>query len=246
MVILLSILITALIPAASARAGRLQPIDARISSQASHAQDIFPQHHALPPTSKQALIVHSPLSALFILKRKSKHVLYQADWSKGDDGWTGSERWKVLNGQLLNDGRDNSSISAPYTPDILDYAIEARIQIIRVHDAGWGNCSRIGIFARAGKDNLGYQGKIECVRLEAPYAGSAQITADDTLARADYSPGSDWHTYRLEVQGNHVSFLIDGALILETRSNAFLSPGRIGIRNDYVEVAISSFRVTTF
>lgn len=247
-VILLSILLTLLLPVFNARAmGRLPPINRKRSSERVHTQGIFPQDHATLFISKPAFRVSSPRSTIFPLNRDLEHVLYQADWSKGDDGWTKSERWNVLDGQLLNDGRDTSSIVAPYEPNHLDYAVEARIQIIRVHNAAtiWGGCSRIGIFARAGTDNLGYQGKLECVALDAPYAGTAQIATDDFLAQTDYTPGSDWHTYRLEIRGNDVSFLMDGARLLETRSNAFLSPGHVGILCDHVEVAISRFSVTT-
>src|ERR1700730_4674451 len=31
-------------------------------------------------------------------------ILYQADWSQSLNGWVGSQDWRVLNGELLNDG----------------------------------------------------------------------------------------------------------------------------------------------
>src|SRR5207249_3328337 len=136
-----------------------------------------------------------------------------------------------------------SSILAPYVPTGPDYAVEARIQVIRVHSAG---CSNFGILVRMTSDSQGgYKAEANCLSTDAPYSGSAEIDTDQTLIKADYAPGSDTHTYRVEVQGNQVRFLIDGSVIAETISNRFLSAGRISLIDDSVEVAVSSFTVLT-
>src|SRR5437868_8336072 len=59
-------------------------------------------------------------------------VLYQADWSHGLSGWQASQGWKVAQGQLQADSLTDSSIIAPYQSTVPDYAVETRIQIVRV------------------------------------------------------------------------------------------------------------------
>src|SRR5689334_10044113 len=63
-----------------------------------------------------------------------QNVLYQADWSNGMDGWSGSGGWKTVGGMLVNDGTNDDPslwIPAPYEPgSITDYAIEAEIQLV--------------------------------------------------------------------------------------------------------------------
>lgn len=101
----------------------------------------------LPPTTGQAFAAGQ---AAHIFQRSAAHtvasrplrgdILYQADWSKGMDGWAGSSDWKVSTekAMLLNDGsaspcsaQPGPTIVAPYSVKIADYAVEAKIQILR-------------------------------------------------------------------------------------------------------------------
>ena len=48
---------------------------------------------------------------------------------------------------------------------------------------------------------------------------------EGTLAPTAFEPGSDWHAYRVEVRGERIRLLVDGALLLEAASRAAgLSP----------------------
>lgn len=163
-------------------------------------------------------------------------ILYQADWSTGLNGWFGSQDWKTLDGMLINDGTHNGiglSITAPYTPNTDDYAVEAEIQVIRPI-----GCSSFGIVARADRKETGYQTGINYCE----FHGAAFYYMPE-LGYKEFEPGTDWHTYRLEVKGNTIKFLIDGALVLKTSDNRYLSGGQVGLWNDEVQLNVRSFKV---
>src|SRR5260221_6661910 len=58
-------------------------------------------------------------------------VLYQADWSHGLTGWTGAQRWYVVQGQPVSSSSGTATFTIPYRPTVSDYAVEVRIQIMR-------------------------------------------------------------------------------------------------------------------
>jgi hypothetical protein len=142
-----------------------------------------------------------------------------------------------LNGQLLSDGNGQATVLSPYIPGAqADYAVEARVQVVRVHPAG---CSNFGIFVRATADNQGgYRAVADCLGVDTPFSGQIKINSDTTLAQSDYTPNTDWHVYRIEVQGNYIRLLIDGSAVLEAVSNRYLSGGRIGLSMDSTEVIV--------
>jgi hypothetical protein len=59
-----------------------------------------------------------------------------------------------------------------------------------------------------------------------------------------FDPGSDWHTYRVEVNGNDIKVLIDGILKLEIQDNQFLTGAQVGLGDADAELSISSFKIT--
>jgi hypothetical protein len=170
-------------------------------------------------------------------------LLYKADWSGGLSGWVGSAQWKVLNGQLLNDGSGSGNILAPYLPRTPDYAIEVRVQVIRVYPAG---CSNFGLVARQTQNNQeGYAALMNCLALDAPFGGFIQLLGNNNtvLAQVNYSPGPDWHIYRLEVKGNQIQIFVDGSIAAAAVDNTFLMSGRVGLADDSVEITVSSFAI---
>lgn len=52
---------------------------------------------------------------------------------------------------------------------------------------------------------------------------------DDELDSSDYDPGTDSHTYRVEVRGNRIRLFVDGQLAAHAKSNPFLGNPRVGI-----------------
>jgi hypothetical protein len=166
-------------------------------------------------------------------------ALYQADWSGGLAGWPGAFGWKVLNGMLLNDGANDdwqNWIAAPYEPGaagIADYVVEAEIQVV-----GEPHCGSFGIVVREAY-RPGFYHVGTCAWLEA----FVRTKDGDTIAAKSIRPDNEWHTYRAEVKGNVVRFLIDGAVIAEATDNRYLTGGRVGLWSDQIQVSVRSFRV---
>ena len=63
----------------------------------------------------------------------------------------------------------------------------------------------------------------------------------------DYEPGSGWHTYRVEVQGNEASLLDDGVQIgsASSQQTDVLSNGPIGFSSELVILRVSGLRILT-
>ncbi|MCA1666890.1 MAG: DUF1080 domain-containing protein [Thermomicrobia bacterium] len=159
-------------------------------------------------------------------------VLYQSDWSNGNGGWATPKGWKIFNGTLVNDGTGGGqSLPAPYQTSRTDYAIEADIEIVRIPNS---LCADFGLYAR-GSYWAGFYAYNEC---------RAFINAgNDAIAVKGFKPKAERQTYRLEVQGNTIRFLINGGLVLETNDNRYLSAGELGMSCDQTQIIVHSFRV---
>jgi hypothetical protein len=180
-------------------------------------------------------------------------VLYQANWSHGLDGWQAAHGWQVDAGKLLVESTANTTITAPYRPATPDYAIEASIQVVRFLQPG----AQFWVFAN---DAPGQDGYIAgAISLTPPadgppglYAGYAQAAPNELdynqggFSQSDFAPGYNVRTYRVEVQGNELSFYIDGVRIDSTYSTKpALSTGPLGILSDGLVLQVSSFIITT-
>ncbi|WP_203994825.1 hypothetical protein [Virgisporangium aurantiacum] len=165
-------------------------------------------------------------------------VLYAADWSSGLGGWVGHPSWKVLRGVLVNDGTSGSlkPLLAPYdTEQLADYAIEAKIRVVR----GGGCCRVFGLAARRGTGGGGYAGVVR-------WDGATLISEnDDNILEygEPFAPESEWHTYRLEVDGNVVTFLVDGAKLKTVTDNRHLTGGLTGLISAEYQLEVATYRV---
>jgi hypothetical protein len=176
-------------------------------------------------------------------KAPSTGVLYQADTSGGFDKWKGTPAWRYLeDGQLVNVGMGGSSdnITAPYTLKTQDYAIEAQIQLA-------GTCYDVfqyGLEARLTPDGNGYFAGVTCGNYyfsylaEGPICCAARIVPPGRL-----TVGMLWHTFRMELRGNHIRFLIDNALALEATDNRYLSSGQVGLWSAGAQINVRSFKI---
>lgn len=63
------------------------------------------------------------------------------------------------------------------------------------------------------------------------------------ITRTEIKLDSDWHTYRLEVQGNSIRVLLDGTVVIETSDNRYLSPGQVGLWSQGTQVNVRRFSV---
>ncbi len=58
-----------------------------------------------------------------------------------------------------------------------------------------------------------------------------------------FDPGSEWHLYRLEVEGNTIRLAVDGRMLIETSDNNTLANGSIGLFSVGAQVSVRSFKV---
>lgn len=196
------------------------------------------------PTPTTAPLAPTPTTS------RSGTLLYQANWKHGLSGWHASSGWKVAGGQLSIETPANTSIISPYRPTVASYAIEVNIQVVRMLKP---IANGFTLFANGAPGKAGYKaGVIELTPREPnlPPPGYAEITTDKLDAQAgfqeiDYIPGTIWHTYRIEVQGNEAMFFIDGTQVSHASSQEqALSNGPIGLNSTGLSLRVSSFRVT--
>ncbi len=178
-------------------------------------------------------------------------VLFQADWSRGLSGWSGTQGWTIVQGQLEVNSSDSATLAIPYKPLVSNYAIEVRLQVVRLLQNEGGDF----LFAAAeqkGKD--GYEAGVLDLKKPGPFGSHPQAQAlidpNDDMPQGcclpiDYEPGYDWHTYRLEVQDNQVRLLDDGTEIAQANSAATdtLSNGPLSLNSALVILRISSLRI---
>jgi hypothetical protein len=173
------------------------------------------------------------------------HTLYQADWSSGLNGWVGSADWKALDGHLTNTGTKNihnlsmPTIQVPFDLSAIpDYTIEARIQVAQTV-----NAAGFGFFVRYDNNGHGY-----IVGAGSPKAGPTsvfEITLADSwhtpLQQIDFTPGTAWHNYRIEVRQNHIMVFIDGGVVMDVTDATYPSGAFVGLWDSNAQLSISSF-----
>jgi hypothetical protein len=79
-------------------------------------------------------------------------VLYKADWSHGLAGWPRARGWKVVQGQLESDSSGSATFTIPYQLLVSDYAIEIRLEIVRLLSEIGGSSFTIFATRSPGKD----------------------------------------------------------------------------------------------
>jgi hypothetical protein len=85
----------------------------------------------------------------------------------------------------------------------------------------------------------------------ARYIPAVQIVAVDSsnnifdvLSTAPFDPQNAWHSYRVEAKGTTIKFFVDGGLLLSADDSRFLNAGQIGLWSEYMQVKLSSFKIT--
>lgn len=181
-------------------------------------------------------------------------VLYQADWSHGLTGWM-EQGWKVAQGHLMNDSSGTAAFIIPYQLTVSDYAVEIRVQVVRSMPP-YGGDYEISARKLPGKD--GYHAGILDLKAPSPRPFGDHPQSQALLDPAgdmspgsgmpqDYEPGSRWHIYRVEVQGNEVRLLDDGTQIgrASSQQTNTLSNGPIEFKCTRVLLHVSDLRILT-
>ena len=182
-------------------------------------------------------------------------VLYQANWSHGLPRWQNLHGWKVVQGQLETDTGGPATFTLPYISTIANYALEIRIQIVRLINENGGYFSLSAPQLPGGN---GYATGVSDLKGTQPRPNgshpSAQISLQPTDGLfqgtgrpIDFEPHFVWHTYRIEVQDNEVSLFSDGVSLVSVSSDQTdtLSNGPIAFKSDELILRISSLRVLT-
>lgn len=182
-------------------------------------------------------------------------ALYKADWSHGLTGWSGTHGWQVVQGQLETDSNSTALLTLPYQPPAGNYAIEMRLQIVRLLSSHGG--SFFSIFANKAPGKDGYQAGVSNLvdSVTRPFGThpASQVFLDpygDTvpgsgLPDANY-PGFGWHTYRVEVRGKAVRLLDGGVQIgIANSQQNIISNGPLGLSSGQVVLRVSSIRILT-
>jgi hypothetical protein len=163
-------------------------------------------------------------------------VLYQADWSNGQNGWPATLGWKVLNGELLNDGTSagggnwKSNWIASPAPARDNIAVQAEMRLVR--EPG---CGSFGIVLREA-----YEAGIHLCG--DPVASLRSKDGDVIEERKFTLAENDWHVYRFEANGNVLKFLVDGAVVIEAMDNRYLSGGQAGLFSDRTQISVRTFQ----
>jgi hypothetical protein len=179
-------------------------------------------------------------------------VLYQAGGSNGWPNWAFSTDWRqVTNGIVISDGGGSPpSAVAPYTvPAGINFAIEAEMMTPNTGSLWW-EYGVAACGATQGNNWTGYVGRIAEDYGSPPT--SALLTRFSSNGSSDFGqhvfdPGTGWHTFRLEVRRNVVTFKVDGAPVVQATDEEFLPCGNQvgfydggGVRR---EVEVKSFKV---
>lgn len=181
-------------------------------------------------------------------------VLYQANWSNGRDGWTLPQGWDTVSGELVNDGTSDDLTKHAHPPAIhpytADYAVETEIQMVRtLGNPCFGSPGNFGITVREDSggyysvgldDHLTWKGVI--ADSNSPTFGGCDLS-DNNLVGNSVSLDTNWHTYRAEVHGNDIKFLMDGSLVAETTDNRHLRSDVVGLWSAGVVLNVRNFKV---
>jgi hypothetical protein len=112
--------------------------------------------------------------------------------------------------------------------------VEARIRVIEE--------GRFGIVLRHSASDKGYVAALADGSAWLG-AGTDPYWADRIGGEQAFDPGSEWHLYRVEADGNVLKFLIDGAQYATVTDNRFLSGGIGGLSSYNSQIEVSSFTV---
>jgi hypothetical protein len=162
-------------------------------------------------------------------------VLYRADWSGGLGAWSASQDWSAQDGTLVNSGAlpfitwhetesEAPTLLIPYhVGQVTDYAVIAEMQVTVDPSLPTSNLTASFGFLTSGSVHSAllpvWRGNRIGVLGSNTVAQQVSIWTDghssSPLGAATVHLGPTWHTYRVEVRGDRLSILVDGALICQ-------------------------------
>ena len=77
--------------------------------------------------------------------------------------------------------------------------------------------------------------------------GYILLTSDDfndVLGQAPFNADTNWHTYRVEVQGTKMKLIVDGKTLFTCTDSRFIAGTQVGIKSS-TTIAVKSFVITS-
>ncbi len=182
-------------------------------------------------------------------------ILYRANWTHGLDGWTtrngGSGSWRTKNGALVSPPvtyqHPATLIRPPFQPGahgIANYAVQFQARpvargigfhvSIRRQGQRYDDFSASGCCTNTTSLSIIY-------RDEGTGAGYDTIIGDAHLPPID----ARWHTYRLEVQGEKLRFIVDGRPLIRGLDRHLLAGGEVNLSGLDVPIRIRDFTIVS-
>ncbi len=175
-------------------------------------------------------------------------VVFTSDWTSGQ-GWQPAGHWSAQNGQLTNDGGALKAepLLVPYTPTAQHYAIEFDAQILGMTQGRL--CRQFALQAYAADGTLLYTAGTQCLGANNPYFGASNVfvqadTPADSFGTSDFVPGQDSRVYRVEVDGENVTFCISGGCLDTVTSARPITVAKLVLVDTGVQWVVSRFVVT--
>jgi hypothetical protein len=117
-----------------------------------------------------------------------------------------------------------------------NYAVEAEIKLEEEPACP----ANFGIVVRGSESGF-YAGGVEWV---CDAGSSVRLWAlDRLLGQQVRQTDLEWHRYRLEVNGDHIAYSIDGSVVLEATDATFPAGGQVAIWSNGVRLDVRAFRV---
>lgn len=79
--------------------------------------------------------------------------------------------------------------------------------------------------------------------LDTAYLAGPGYSNDSNKSNVSFDPSKGTHTYRVEVSGNVMKFLIDGTPTLSLTDNRYLTGTQVGLWSKNVQLQVTSFKV---
>lgn len=181
------------------------------------------------------------------------HVVYQADWSHGADGWNLPAGATIVGGHLMIDSGDNLSIEIPYVPRTPNYTVRMEFQIVLASIGG-----HFGLTARNAAGDRQYLAQMECTPMHeggwnpslGGCAGAVTVyakggTYPSGLFTSDYVVRGGPQSFDLEARGDTLTFCpTDDCLVPVTSGTPMDAGPHLIIEVRAVKLLVTAVTVT--
>jgi hypothetical protein len=217
------------IAAAQATAATLATADAARQTELATAQAV--------QTEAAATIAALQATAAAPTATPAAALLYGVPETEAFSAWALPSGWEISpEGLLVADGSKWQGYAQPSQPvDRDDYAVEAAIRVVEPPACA----SNFGIVVRGSESGF-YAGGVDWI---CDAGSSARLWARDRLLdEANFPLDDAWHTYRIEVRGDRITFSVDG-LVLAATDATYPAGGQVALWSNRVKLEVRAFRV---